>query len=149
MLNIIFGDFKERCIVEPNSFFNLNKKKEWFNDPYVKKIIKDIDNTIAVKDEYLESPIFGGMSPERLSSGCKCLIMLYKMDGINIYASRCGDNCSDYILDIAKNKDITITLHHLMVFNKDFEANILDTGAIVNNRSEYIDEYLKVKFVIS
>ena len=74
-------------------FFNTTKQKDWFNDVTVKKIIKDIDNTIAVKDEYLESPIYGGMSPDRLSTGCKALILMLKTDEI-IYATRCGDNCA-------------------------------------------------------
>ena len=75
MLYIYAGNgFKEDCIKNVNGYFNLNKKKEWFNREDVKRIIKGIDNTIAVKDEYLESPIFGGMSPERLSCGCKAVI---------------------------------------------------------------------------
>lgn len=57
----------DNLIKEVNGYFNSHKKRDWFNSELVKKIIKDIDNTVAVKDEYMESPIFGGMSPDRLS----------------------------------------------------------------------------------
>ena len=66
MLKIWVDGFKDGCIKDPNSYFNLHKKKDWFNRQDIKEVIKEIDNTIAVKDEYLESPIFGGMAPERL-----------------------------------------------------------------------------------
>ena len=57
MLKIWVNGFQKDCIKDPNSYFNLHKKKEWFNRPDVKEVIKELDNTIAVKDEYLESPI--------------------------------------------------------------------------------------------
>lgn len=136
--------FKENCIIGIDTFL-LNKKKDWFNRDDVKRIIKGIDNTIAVKDEYLESPVFGGMSQERLSTGCKAVILMAVMDNINIYATRCGDNCVPYILEVAKTKDVEITLHHCMVFPREgWEALILDTGKIVHSRKEFVHEYYKV-----
>lgn len=51
----------EKLIKNVNGYFISHKQRDWFNDSLVKKIIKDIDDTIAVKDEYLESPVFGGM----------------------------------------------------------------------------------------
>lgn len=50
----------ENLIKNVNGYFDSHKKKDWFNNDLVKKVIKDIDNTIAVKDEYMESPVFGG-----------------------------------------------------------------------------------------
>ena len=72
------------CIVQVTSYFNLFKKKEWFNRESVKRIIYNIDKTVAVKDEYLESPVFGGMAPERLSTGCKAVILMEVLDQANI-----------------------------------------------------------------
>ena len=46
-------------------------------------------------------------------------------------ASACGDNCAKWILRIAGKKNLTINLHHIMDFGKDFEAKILNTGEIV------------------
>ena len=146
MLNICFKGFGEKCIKNPSVYFDNMKEKDWFNDVYVKKIIKDIDGVTAVKDEYMEDPIFGTMSPERLSSGCKALILLYVLNNVNIYASRMGDNCAKYIIDISKNKDITITLHHAMLFPYDFDAVVIDNGHRIHSREDYIKEYTLWKY---
>ncbi len=148
ILKIWVKGFRDDCIKNPNGYFDVNKEKDWFNDELSKKFIKEIDNSIAVKDEYIESPVFGAISPDRLSSGCKCLILMNILDGCNIYASRMGDNCSKYILELAKEKDITITLHHMMIFPENMEAIMMDSGITVHSRKEYIREYARIKGII-
>ena len=55
-------------------------------------------------------------------------------------ASVCGDDCAKWILSIAKTKDLTINLRHIMDFgNEDFEIEILNTGDIIHNMLEYVD----------
>lgn len=144
MLHIHVTGFEPECIVQVTSYFNLFKKKEWFNREAVKRIIYNIDKTVAVKDEYLESPVFGGMAPERLSTGCKAVILMEVLENPNIYATKCGDNCVPDILEIAKRKDITITLHHCMKFPEFFEAFIIETGRTVHSRKEFVNEYYKI-----
>lgn len=146
MLKIWLGDFQKGCIKNPNRYFNLHKKKEWFDRLDVKEIIKTIDDTDVVDGEYLKSPAFGGMAPERLSSGCKCLILLYINPTCNVYASRCGDNCAGFILDLAEKTDVVITLHHAMVFPRDFEGIILDTGEKFSTRQGFMDAYIDFKY---
>lgn len=148
MLKIWVNGFQKDCIKDPNSYFNLHKKKDWFNRPDVKEIIKELDNTIAVKDEYLESLIFGGMSPERLSSSCKTVILMYINPLCNVYASRCGDNCAPAIVRLAEKTDVIITLHHMMVFPKKFEAVMLDTGVVVHSRREFYLEYGRITGIL-
>lgn len=143
-INIDF-DFEKECITDVDSYFNVEKEKDWFNREDVKKIILGIDKTIAVKDEYMESPIFGAIPPDRLSSGCKAVILMLMCDDINVYATRCGNNCVPYILEVAKTKDVEITLHHCMEFPEDgWEALVVDTGVIVRSQEEFEDEYDKV-----
>ena len=148
MLKIWVEGFRSDCIKNPNSYFNRNKKKDWFNREDVKKVIKEIDNTIAVKDEYFESPVYGGMSPERLPHGCKCVILLLINPLCNVYASRCGDNCVPGILRLAEKTDVVITLHHIMGFPEDVKAEMMDSGKIVNNREEFLEEYGKLTGII-
>ena len=146
MLKIyVTSDFPERTIINVNGYFNLNKEKDWFNNPIVKRIIKDIDNTDAIKDEYLESPVLGAISPDRLSGGCKAVILMQVLDNAIIYGTKCGDNCVQAILDVAKNKDVEMLLHHCMKFPKSgFEAMIMESGKIVHTRKEFVDEYYTV-----
>ncbi len=135
------SDFPKDCITTVDSYFNMHKKRDWFNRQDVKDIILGIDSTIAVKDEYLESPVFGGMSPDRLSRGCKATILLAVLDNPIIYYD-VGDNCAKYVLDIAKQKDIAIILHHCMIFpDEEMEAYMVATDKYVSSRREYIIEF--------
>ncbi len=68
MLHIRLGKFTDDCIPDVSEYFNYFKQKSWFSDQFVRDVIYDIDKTVVIKDEYLESPVFGGMAPERLSS---------------------------------------------------------------------------------
>lgn len=149
MLKIWVDGFRDDCIKTPGSYFDRNKRKDWFNRKDIKEVIREIDDTIAVKDEYLESPVFGGMSPDRLSQGCKAVILLYVNPLCNVYASRCGDNCVPSILRLAEGTDVVITLHHAMHFPKEgFVAEMMDTGKMVSGRREFFLEYGRIKGIL-
>ena len=133
----------EKLIKNVNGYFISHKQRDWFNDPLVKKIIKDIDNTIAVKDEYLESPVFGGMSPERLFCGCKAVILMYVQDR-PVYGTKCGDNCCKSIMEVARRKDILICLRHCLVgWGSDVEATFVETGRTVHTEGEFVHEFYR------
>lgn len=134
-----------RFLMDIDGYFNRNKEKKWFNDPYVKKIIKEIDNTVAVKDEYLESPVFGGISPVQLSTGCKALILAYEVNEV-IYATWMGDNCVQLLLDMAEKKDVHIMLRHClpMPYGIPLKIMFIDTNKIVTNYDDYVTEYYTI-----
>jgi hypothetical protein len=121
------------------------KKKDWFNRESVKKIIKDIDKSDVIKDECIESPVLGCISPQALSEGCKAVILLEILDSPHIYGTRCGDNCVLDILDIASRKDITLTLtlHYEMGFPDKFEAYLVESDKYIHSWKDYIYEYYK------
>ena len=55
-------------------------------------------------------------------------------------ASTCGNNCAKWILKIAENKDLTITLHNIMKFDQEpFAIHILNTDQVVHTFREYVD----------
>lgn len=61
----------------------------------------------------------------------------------NIFnASTCGDNCAKWILEIAKEKDITINLRHIMDFGWEepfaVEVVVLNSGQTVRDMSELL-----------
>ena len=88
--------------------------------------------------------MFGAISPDRLSHGCKTVILLYVNPTCNAYASRCGDNCFESILRLAKDTDVIITLHHIPTMPEDVHAVFLDSGIEVKNRKEFVLEYGRV-----
>ena len=141
MLNIMLGDFIDNCIIDVSKYFKVFKETEWFSDPFVRKVIKEVDKSEVIDGEYIQSPVFGGMAPDRLSSGAKALILMKMKPNRIVYATRCGDNCSPLIVELAEQQELTIMLHHCMMFPEKFTARIVETGKEVHSCEEFINEY--------
>lgn len=136
MLNIYFGEMPE-AIYNTNVYFNNTYKDNWITNELTKDMIKAVDNSDVIDEKTIMSPIFGAMSPKKLSGGVKTLILIY-FDKKNVFnASTCGDNCAEWILKIAEKRKVEINLHHLMDFGPEpFKARILNTNKIVKNMAE-------------
>lgn len=139
MLSIIYGDVKN-SIYNTNVYFKNTYEPEWFESDLAKKIVKDIDNSDVLSGECINSPVLGQIPPERLSGGVKTLLLMLNEPDKIFNASTCGDNCAKWILEIGKQKDLTINLRHMMSFGKDteFEIRIHNGGEVVNSMKELI-----------
>lgn len=139
MLTIIYGD-TENSIYNTNVYFRNSYEPEWFETDLAKKMIKDIDDSDVLSGECINSPVLGMIPPERLSGGVKTLLLMLNEPDKIFNASTCGDNCAKWILEIGKQKNLTINLRHLMSFGKDteFEINIKNGGEIVHSMRELI-----------
>ena len=136
MLNIYFGEMS-KAIYNTSVYFNNTYKDSWITEPLTKDIIKAVDNSDVIDEKTILSPIFGNMSPKKLSGGVKTLLLI-SFDRKNVFnASTCGDNCAEWILKIAKDRKVVINLHHLMDFGPEpFKAKILNT----NNMTDLVYE---------
>ena len=140
MLHIYFGDYPE-AIYNTNVYFDNTYKDKWITKSISKGIIKDIDKSEVIDEKTIASPIFGNMSPKKLSGGTKTLLLIDN-DSKNVFnASTCGDNCAKWILKIAQKRKVVINLRHLMDFGKgEFKIKVLNTSKIVKNMSELVLE---------
>lgn len=140
MLNIYFGDMPE-SIYNTNVYFNNTYKDRWITTPFSKEVIKAVDQSEVIDEKTILSPVFGNMSPKKLSGGVKT-ILLIAYDKTKIFnASTCGDNCAAWILKMAEKRKIVINLRHLMDFGKcEFKIKVLNTGKIVKNMGELVLE---------
>ena len=104
-------------------------------------MIKAVDHSDVIDEKTIYSPIFGNMSPKKLSGGVKTL-MLIAYDRTKVFnASTCGDNCAEWILKIAEKRKIVINLRHLMDFGTgEFKIKVLNTGKIVKNMGDLVLE---------
>ena len=91
MLYITFKE-NESVITNVDMFFDNNYEPEWLLDPFVKKIIHDIDKSDVLSENVISSPVFGSIPPRMLSGGAKALILMLKENKV-IWATACGDNC--------------------------------------------------------
>ena len=139
MLSIIYGDM-QNSIHNTNVYFKNTYEPEWFESDLAKKIVKDIDNSDVLSGECINSPVLGQIPPERLSGGVKTLLLMLNEQDKIFNASTCGDNCAKWILEIGKQKDLTINLRHMMGFGKDteFEIRIQNGGEVVHSMKELI-----------
>ena len=117
-------------------YFKFNYEDEWFDDPFVQKMVEDVDNTVVKNAGDIVSPVFGHISPDSLSGGVKALILMLK-DDRTIWATACGDNCAKWILEIAKLRSFTICLEHDMLFPTDFDAYCIDNATVIHSLKDY------------
>lgn len=139
MLTIIYGD-EPRSIYNTNIYFKNTYESEWLESELAKKMIQDVDDSEVLGGECIKSPVLGQIPPERLSGGVKTLLLMLNEPDRIFNASTCGDNCAKWILEIAKQKDLTINLRHMMNFGKDtdFEIKIKNGGEVVHSMKELI-----------
>ena len=139
MLTIKYGD-AENGIYNTNVYFKNTYEPEWIESELAKRIIKDVDDSDVLSGECIKSPVLGQIPPERLSGGVKTLLLMLNEPDKIFNGSTCGDNCAKWILEIGKQKDLTINLRHMMSFGQDteFEIKIENGGEIVHSMGELI-----------
>ena len=144
MLKIFFGDNPgDNYIFNPDVFFNNTYEDKWITSGISKKMIKDIDRSEVKNSNIIESTFLGLISPERLSGGVKTLILMQNDTEHIFNASACGNNCAQWILKLAKQKDITIRLGYIMDFGRSsFDIYIVNTGKIVHTMLELDEEII-------
>ena len=140
MLSIYLGDC-EKEIYNPPFYFLIQYEDSWLETDLAKRMVKDVDKSEVVGPHLIQSPVLGPISPRELSGGVKTLLLLaFDNSGKIFNATACGDNCAKWILEIAENKDLTISLHHSMDFGDgEYAIKILNNGVVVHNQEEWLD----------
>lgn len=149
MLHIIYGNLTEdNYIFDPDTFFNNRYEDEWITDELSIKMIADIDKSDVQGPYSILSPVLGSISTDKLSGGVKTLILINN-DPTHIFnASACGDNCAKWLLEIGKQKDVTVRLGYLMDFGKDpFEIVVENTGKMVHTIKELDEEVISKRLL--
>ena len=138
MLHIFFGKMTE-AIYNTEVYFKNTYEDDWITTSIAKKIIKKIDKSEVLDVNAIKSPILGVIPPTQLSGGVKTLLLILNEPNKVFNASTCGDNCASTLLEIARDKDITINLRHVMNFGKkNFSIHILNTNEIVHNMNNLL-----------
>ena len=140
MLRVWFGD-RENAIYNTSVFFKNRYKDEWITDEFARKVIKDVDHSEVIDANSILSPVLGTSTPLQLSGGVKALILMKNYPGLIFNASNCGDNCAKWILKLAKERDFTINLYHVMNFGVgEYDIRILnDKKLITHGMQEFLN----------
>ena len=141
MLKVYFGKKdSDKYIYNTSLYFNNVYKNEWIDSEIGRRIIREIDKSEVISSNIIDSPILGPITPLQISGGTKTLLLVY-FDRKKVFnVSTCGNNCAKFLLEFAKNDDITVNLRHIMNFGKDdFEIMILNNKKIDHNMRELIE----------
>ena len=143
MLKVWFGE-SEKALKSGNGYFD-----NWLDDScleteFAKRIVKAIDKSDLISKNLVQSPVIGAVPPSFLSGGTKSLLILKYSDNV-MSITAFGKNCYPYIIEISKDKDITI--HSNNAF-RIFECGDLDMVLVLNDDSYvYSDEELIQKWL--
>lgn len=138
MLKIYFGDM-EKAIYNTEIYFKNDYDPEWLDDPVVKKMILDVDNSVVLSSGAIDSPVLGIIPPTSLSGGVKTLILILKEPEKVFNTSNCGDNCASWLLRMGNERDVTINLRHIMDFGDElFEIYVLNDNVVVTDMMELL-----------
>lgn len=143
MLKITFTK-PENLSRDMDAYFDCRYDIEWFKDPMVKDMVKDIDLSDLLDNGTTMSPVLGPIPVTQISGGVKTLILALKTD-IMIWGTAMGDNCSKWLAKISKIKDVDICFEHPMEFVTDLDAICVDTGRIIKTPGDFTDAYLHSK----
>ena len=119
MLTIVYGEV-DGAINDPDTYFNHTYSQKWFEDPFVKEMIRAVDKSEVLSFHAIESPVLGIIPTSKLSGGVKALILVYKKPELLIDCTACGENCAEWILKIAENQNTLINLNYFMDFPEPF-----------------------------
>lgn len=138
MLNVYYGKTDE-AIYNTAMYFDNVFQVTWLDDPYVRKMIKNVDKSEVIGDYLIRSKALGMISPKQLSGGVKTLILTYFKPETLFNASTCGDNCARWFLDMSRKNDRIINLRHIMDFgNGTFDIHVLNTDQVVHSMDELV-----------
>ncbi|MBQ2882539.1 MAG: DUF4869 domain-containing protein [Alphaproteobacteria bacterium] len=133
MLKVFFGLDKE-SILDIDIYFNNVYELEWFNDEFVKSMVRDVDKSEVISPSCIQSPVLGQITPESLSGGVKALICLWKLDDFKVDLIVCGENCERWIKEISDLKDINVSMSG---YDLLFEKSNLNGICLNNNQKIY------------
>ena len=140
MLKIFFGE-KKNVLHNVSQYFDNRFHYDWLEDEFVIQMILDVDQSIVESPMCIKSPVLRQIPPTKLSGGVKAVILMKYVPERMINASNCGDNCAKWILELGKQMDLEINLHHIMEFDEtEFEIEILNDGSVVHDMGELVEK---------
>ena len=140
MLHVFYGVMPE-AIFSTSVYFDNTYTDQWITNDLSRKMILDVDRSKVIGPHVIESPVLGGIPPEKISGGVKTLLLVaHDQTGKIFNASTCGDNCAKWLLQLGQERDITINLRHMMNFGKKkFQIHVLNNDKIAHSMDELVD----------
>lgn len=151
MITISVNPIKpELFLHSATKYFDDVYEPEWFDDQLVKEMVLDIDKSVVVSRNVIESPVLGQIPPQWLSGGVKGLILILKYPKKLEYSSCIfGGNCAKWICKLGDIIDYTLIMQHPFELYGDGPLNAIGVnGEDIKTPNEaffyYCDNHRKV-----
>jgi hypothetical protein len=148
MLNVYIGQLEDKNFIwNTDAYFDVWFDRENLLTPFAKKLVKDIDKSEVLSKYNIVSPVLGSIPITMLSGGTKSLLLIkYNHAIVNLWTL--GENCYQYLVDIAEEQDVTVLIEGVngIFLNTNIkQCLILNSGRIVTNAYDYMSEILFCK----
>lgn len=148
MLDIIWGrenvpkELVPKVVMDSRIFFRKNKKPVWFEDPFVKEFLLEIDRAQVLFQEALLNYKGEGFSTTELSTGSKTLCCIRFEHNRIFYGGQLGDNCLPFLVRMAEERDIVILLEHYADFTpEDIAKGVIRCHGVIVDQDGYDDAF--------
>lgn len=130
--------------------FNDEFQFEWIESDFARQVIADIDKSTVINGRLIDSPFLGKISPVDLAGGTKRILLARFYDfpeDTYLSVTNCGDNCDKWLQVAGAARDINLQVEVAIKFEDSapWPIRIENTGVLVYNYDEYIEEYAKSK----
>lgn len=140
MVSVFFG-MDWNAILNVDVYFNNVFEYEWLDDPFVRDMILDVDKSVVLSNQCIQSPVLGQIPPERLSGGVKTCIMLYKLDDFLTDLIVCGENCEKWLSRVFMKKElvrVAMSGYDLTFRGYDIQGICENDGSIIRNSEDWV-----------
>lgn len=144
MMTVIAHKYGGRFVMSASRLFNEVFDKEWFKDPLVQEMVRDVDNTEWVAGSVFTNDVLGDIHASELSGGVKGLMLVYKNpEGISrVFSSVIwGDNCAKWLAKLSFMVDFSLYFEHILSFPEDIQVRAQTQDGRPLNTGAEIREY--------
>jgi hypothetical protein len=144
MLIVEFNRDKN-TLVASDYYFNNRYEDSWLLSDFAKRVIKESDKSDVIGPHLIISPVLGPIPPQTLSGSVKSLLIMYNVGNKIKYSSIImGNNCTGFLLEIAREQDITLVIEHPIMLPKDTADTVFfpSVNKYVNNFHDFTETML-------
>ena len=136
MLKLYVGEM-ENGLGFPDHHFEGELPYGIIMEDFARKAILHIDKSEVKGEDIVSSPILGGIPANNISTGAKNVIVMMYDDTVVCSLDFCGENCIPLIIEIAKQKDLTVYAKN----HKDFfKHGGIDEILILNDNTKVTND---------
>jgi uncharacterized metal-binding protein len=112
------------------------------SDPFVRKIIKEIDNCDVIENDLMQKADGSVIVYEFVSYDVKAMMTILEYPDRVVSLIGCTNKCVGILQELARKQDIKVALGHYIEFTEDFDAVVMETERQTHTLTDLLEEIL-------